>query len=256
MNIGIIGLGLIGGSMLKAIKKNTSNKCFAYNRTKAVLQKAKPYLDDELTENNMNDMDLIIVSLNPRLTVEYVKKNIKNIKKGCVVIDVCGVKRYIANELDVLLMEKDIHLAPCHPMAGKEVGGFDNSSANLFKGASFIITPTKITDIQTVKVVEDLALKIGFSKIVKATPEEHDRIIAYTSQLAHVVSNAYAKSPNIKKHQGFSAGSFQDLTRVARLDSNMWTELFSLNKDNILSELELVIKNLVKYKKALEEDDY
>ncbi|HHU42985.1 MAG: prephenate dehydrogenase [Bacillota bacterium] len=256
MNIGIAGLGLMGGSMLKAIKKSTSHRCFGYNRTHAVLKKAEKYLDGVLCQKTLKDMDLVIVCLNPQLTVDYILNNLDGFKKDAIIIDVCGVKRFVVEKLDERLYEKSLKFVPCHPMAGKEVGGYKNSSSALFKGASFIITPTQFTDIKAVELMEELARTIGFSKVVKASPEEHDSIIAYTSQLAHVVSNAYAKSPNISKHQGFSAGSFQDLTRVARLDSRMWAELLKLNKDNILAELELIIHHLEKYKKAMIENDF
>ena len=140
-------------------------------------------------------------------------------------------------------------------MAGKEVSGFENSSADLFKNASLIITLTQKTDLNAVEIIEKLSYSMGFKKIVKTTPENHDRIIAYTSQLAHIVSNAYIKSPAALNENGFSAGSFLDLTRVALLDEKLWTSLFMLNRENLISEIEILEKNISEYKKALINND-
>lgn len=251
MNIAIIGLGLIGGSILKATKKRTEHLCYGYNRTKTVLEQAKPYLDGYVDQSNMKDMDVVFICLTPCVAVDYVINNANHFKKGSIIVDICGVKEYVVNNLEKLLCEKGINFIGGHPMAGKEVSGFNNSSAELFNEASFIITPTSKSDKHAVEVLEQLILDMGFKRITKALPAEHDRIIAYTSQLAHIASNAYIKSPTLLKHKGFSAGSFQDLTRVARLDSKMWTELFLLNREPLLKELDILIDNLNSYKKAL-----
>jgi prephenate dehydrogenase len=255
MKIGIAGLGLIGGSILKSIKKHTSHECFGYNRTQKVLEEAEAYLDGVLDEITMSEMDVVFVCFTPRVTIDYVLRNLKNFKKGAIIADICGIKQYVVNSLELPLKEKGAHFVGCHPMAGKEVSGFANSSAELFSGASFIITPTETTDNSAINIINKLAVDMGFGSVVRATPHQHDEIIAYTSQLAHIVSNAYVKSPRLKDFRGFSAGSFQDLTRVARLDSNMWTELFLSNKEFLLSELKRLIIDLDKYRTALQNDD-
>lgn len=255
MKIGIAGLGLIGGSILKSIKKSTSHQCFGYNRTQKVLEDAKGYLDGTLDEKTLPEMDVVFVCFTPRVTIEYVLRNLKNFKKGAIIADICGIKEFVVDSLERKIKDQGGHFVGCHPMAGKEVSGFKNSSAELFLGASFIVTPTQNTDNSAVNRIKELAVNMGFGSVVCATPPRHDEIIAYTSQLAHIVSNAYVKSPNLSNHCGFSAGSFQDLTRVARLDAAMWTELFLMNKNPLIFELYRLITDLQKYKDALQNDD-
>lgn len=255
MKIGIIGLGLIGGSILKSIKKRTNHSCYAYNRTQAVLEKAQLFLDGILDEQNINKMDVVFVCLTPCIAIDWIINNASNLKKGCIIADICGIKEYIVNKLESFLNKRNIHFVGCHPMAGKEVSGFINSTEDLFQGASFIITPTLTSNKNAIDTIALLALDMGFATITKASPKEHDEVIAYTSQLAHIVSNAYTKSLMLNKHKGFSAGSFQDLTRVAKLDSKMWTELFLLNKEPLLNELDNLINNLNNYKQAIKDMD-
>lgn len=255
MKIGIAGLGLIGGSILKSIKKHTSHECFGYNRTQKVIEEAKSYLDGILDEKTMPEMDVIFACFTPNLTIDYVLKNLKNFRKGAIVADICGIKEFVVDSLEMRLKEHGAHFLGCHPMAGKEVGGFKNSAAELFSGASFIVTPTENTDAQALDTIKKLAIDMGFALVTTSSPKQHDEIIAYTSQLAHVVSNGYVKSPHLKDFCGFSAGSFQDLTRVARLDAAMWTELFLLNKRPLIAELDRLVKDLQQYRQALQNGD-
>lgn len=255
MKIGIVGMGLIGGSILKALKARTSHKCYAQNRTQSTLEKAKPYMDGILIDGNIADMDIVFVCLTPQPTIDYVLKNKNKFKKGSIVIDICGVKQHIIKNLEQDLLECGVFFIGGHPMAGKEVAGFDNSTKDLFDTASFILTPTERIPIALLEKVEQLVLEMGCEMVVKTDGKTHDDIIAYTSQLAHIVSNAYVKSPNLQRHSGFSAGSFQDLTRVARLDSKMWKDLFLINKKPLVIELDNIIKNLNIYKTALESED-
>lgn len=255
MKIAIVGLGLIGGSLLKAISKKTKYQCYGYNRTQTVLKQAQPYLHGHLQQENIKEMDIIFVCLTPCVAMDWIIDNQNNFKKGCIVADICGIKEYLVQNMEEVLQPKGVHFIGCHPMAGKEVGGFINSDENLFSGASYIITPTNETNKEAMQVIEELALEIGFGKVAKASPSEHDKIIAYTSQLAHIVSNAYVKSPSLQKLDGFTAGSFQDLTRVARLDSKMWTELFLLNKDNLLFEIDTIINSLKEYQTVIKDLD-
>ncbi len=255
MKIGIVGLGLIGGSILKAIKARTNHLCYGYNRSKNTLIQAQAFLDGVLDTITIQDMDVIFLCVAPTVAVNYLKDNIDYIKRGTIVIDVCGVKEYIIKSVEDLCLEKGINFIGGHPMAGKEVSGFDNSSAEMFDNANFIITPTKKSNQNAILIVEELLLSIGFANVIKATSQKHDKIIAYTSQLAHLVSNAYIKSPTLAYYRGFSGGSFEDLTRVARLDSKIWTELFLLNKENLLYELDILLSNLLAYKDALNDND-
>ena len=141
-------------------------------------------------------------------------------------------------------------------MAGREFSGFEYSLDDLFDNASFIMTPTENTPQEEINLIEDLARSIHFKKVVKTTPEEHDRIIAFTSQLAHVVSNAYIKSPTHRQQLGFSAGSFQDLTRVAKLNEDMWTPLFIMNKEPLCFEIDYIMARLAEYRDAIANEDH
>jgi prephenate dehydrogenase len=257
MNIGIVGLGLIGGSMARAIKENTEHKVYAYDISQSAMLAAKVMntIDGELVDDNIGNCDIIILSLYPQATVDYVKANASAIKKGAIIIDCCGTKRYVCNELVSFAKENGFTFIGGHPMAGTQFWGFEHSRASLFKGASMIIAAQGISDIKILETIKNFFISIGFTDITFTTPEEHDRIIAYTSQLAHVVSNAYVKSPTALEHKGFSAGSYKDMTRVAKLNVDMWTELFIENGDNLSNEIDLLVKNLQQYSKAIKNKD-
>lgn len=254
-NIGIVGLGLIGGSIAKAIKKNTSHNVYAYDKNPEVMKKALLIgaCDGEL--NDLSSLDMLIVALYPSATVEYVKEILPKLKKTCVVLDVDGVKGFICRELFPVAKAQGITFIGGHPMAGMEFSGFDYSKEALFNKASMILVPPVDVDISVLENVKKLFLSLGFTRIQISTPDEHDKMIALTSQLAHILSSAYVKSPSALNHKGFSAGSFQDMTRVAKLNENMWTELFFENKENLLIEIDGLIERLKEYKTALYQDD-
>lgn len=255
MNIGIVGLGLIGGSLAKAIKKNTENNVFGYDVDKETISKAFLFgaIDGEL--NSLSDLDMLIVALYPSLTVEYIEKHADEIPRGCIVTDVCGVKGKICEILFPLARKNGFCYIGGHPMAGVEFCGFDHSRDALFKNASMVLVPDKNEDITNVEKTAELFKSLGFTRIQYSTPEEHDKMIALTSQLAHVISSAYVKSPSALTHKGFSAGSFKDMTRVSRLNEKLWTELFFLNRDNLLSEVDILIDHLIEYRDALKQND-
>lgn len=255
MNITVVGLGLIGGSFCKAISRRTEHKCYGIDINNDVIQSAiaeKAIID---ATADVSQSDLTIVCLYPEATIEFILNNCNKFKKGSIIIDSCGIKRAITEKVSEKLSEQGVTFIGAHPMAGREFSGFDYSIPELFENASLILTPDEKTDEEKVSVVRNLAYQLSFKKVVVTTPEEHDRIISYTSQLAHIVSSAYIKSPTAQEQSGFSAGSFKDLTRVARLNENMWTSLFLLNKENLISEISLIIENLNDYKNALESDD-
>lgn len=254
MNIAVVGLGLIGGSFCKALKKNTFHRILGIDTNKDTIKKALECgaIDEEITPERLSEANLTIICLYPEAIVEFVKNNASNFKKGSIVIDSCGVKEYIVNECTPLLDEYGVIFVGTHPMAGREFSGFEYSTDNLFEGASFIITPTEETPQIAVDLLQTLAGSISFGKAVVSTPQKHDEVIAYTSQLAHVVSNAYVKSPAMLNYDGFSAGSFQDLTRVAKLNEYMWSELFMCNKDALLKEINCVLDSITEYRDAIE----
>lgn len=257
MRIGIVGLGLIGGSLAKALKYNTEHEVLGTDIDRGVLLKAKLLgaVDDELLPEQLPSCDLVITALYPQDTLDYITQHAQSFKKGAIVMDCCGVKRVICETLWQCAKENSFLFYGAHPMAGLHFSGFAYSDVHMFSNASMILLPPDNADINDLANLKHLFLSIGFTNIQISTPEEHDRIIAYTSQLAHVVSNAYVKSPQAQVHNGFSAGSYKDLTRVAKLNADMWTELFLDNVDNLTEELDGLIENLQQYSRALHEKD-
>lgn len=258
MNIAVIGLGLIGGSMCKCLKKHTFHHIMGLDMDKDTVKKAleQKAIDEEITTERLSEANLTIICLYPEAICEFVQKNADKFKNGSIVIDTCGVKEMIVDKCTPVLEKNDVLFVGTHPMAGREFSGFDYSTDNLFDNASFIITPSEKTPQIAIDLLSTLAGSIGFGKVVVSTPEKHDQVIAYTSQLAHIVSNAYVKSPSVLEFNGFSAGSFMDLTRVAKLNEDMWTSLFMCNKEALLNELNQIIKSISEYRDAITSDDY
>lgn len=257
MTVGVVGLGLIGGSIAKAIKYNTDNKVIGFDIDENVVLKARLLgaIDGEMTEQEISECDIIITGLYPEATKKYITDNAQKFKKGAIVLDTCGVKEYVCEDMYRVARENGFTFIGTHPMAGLHLSGFEHSKVTMFSNASMLLVPSADTGINELEIVRKLFSAIGFTNIKNTTPEEHDRIIAFTSQLAHVVSNAYVKSPSAKLHKGFSAGSYKDLTRVAKLNEVMWTELFLENRENLIFEIDTIIENLTEYSKALKEDN-
>lgn len=257
MKIAVVGLGLIGGSICKALKANTFYHIMGMDKNPEVTKKALETgaIDEIITNDKLSEANLTIVALYPVAIVDFIKENADKFRKGSIVMDICGVKGYIVNNCTPVLNEKGVIFIGTHPMAGTEHSGFDYSTADLFNGASFIITPTDDTPQIAIDLVSTLGACMNFGQVVIATPEQHDSNIAYTSQLAHIVSNAYVKSPSLFRADGFSAGSFLDLTRVAYLNEEMWSSLFMCNKDALLNEINCIINSLTEYRDAMENND-
>lgn len=252
-NIAIVGLGLIGGSLAKAISKYTNYHVMAKNRTCATLLQAiaDGAVHEELTDDNIGKADMVILGLYPEEAVEYVETVGDKLKKGALLIDVSGIKRYICKEMPPIAEKHGFVFVGTHPMAGKEKGGYFNSEADLFKGASFIITPTDDSTSEEVEWLVKFAEQTGFGMHVVCSPDEHDKMIAFTSQLPHVLANAYVQSPQCMNHKGFSAGSYRDVSRVARLNEHLWAELFLQNSDALTDELDLLIENITEIRDAV-----
>lgn len=257
MKIAVVGLGLIGGSLCKTLKEKCSYTLWGLDADSDVCKKAleEKCVDEIIEKEKLSEADITFVCLHPETTVKFIKKNAQLFKKDAIVCDVCGVKGYITEKCEGILKKNNIYYVGTHPMAGREFSGFDYSQDSLFDGADFIITKTENTDKASAKKIAALAKEMGFGEVVYSTPEEHDRIIAYTSQLAHIVSSAYIKSPTLEKQQGFSAGSFLDMTRVAKLNEKMWTSLFLMNRKAIKFELDMLIAHLKEFRSAIKYED-
>ena len=258
MNIGIVGLGLIGGSLAKSAKKNTKYKAFGYDIDKTVVNSAisEKSIDGELTEKSLSTCDYVFIPLYPEAVVDYVEKNAKNFKENAVVIDCAGVKRSVGDACFRIAEENNFSFVGGHPMAGTQFSGFENSKDTMFYNAPFVLTPKENEDILTLANAREVIMALGFGRVSVMTAKKHDKLIAFTSQLAHIVSNAYVKSPSALERKGISAGSYKDLTRVAYLNENMWTELFLENKDNLIFELDYIISELQKYSDAMKNNDF
>lgn len=256
MNIVVVGMGIIGGSYAKAIKKYTKNKVIGINRSEAPLKKAIECdaIDEIGTAESLSSADMVILCVYPMAAVEFIEKNGKYIKSGAIVTDTSGIKSEICPKMVELSKKYGFTFVGTHPMAGKEKNGFDVSEAELFNNASFICVPCE-ADEQSVAVVEALALEIGFGCIRRTTAQEHDKMIAFTSQLPHVLACAYVLSPCCLNHKGFSAGSYRDVSRVANINAQLWTELFLENKEPLSRELDILIDNITKIKNAIVNED-
>lgn len=257
MQIGIVGLGLIGGSLAKAAKERTTHTVLGFDRDKAVLQAAlqSGAIDGVLEPNRLKDCRIVLVALYPQAAIDYILAHRADFSSHTIVTDCCGVKEVVCVPCEAAAKEAGFIFLGGHPMAGIERSGFAFSKGDLFHGASMVLTPPAGTDPAAVEEVSALCMQLGFGGIRLSTPKEHDRMIALTSQLAHVLSSAYVKSPAALSHAGFSAGSFKDMTRVARLNEDMWTELFFDNKPALLEEIEGLIDRLEAYAQALCQDD-
>lgn len=257
MNIAVVGLGLIGGSFCKTLKKHTFHRIMGIDRDPETIRKALECgaIDEEIPPERLSEANLVIICLYPKAIVEFVEQNACFFKKGGIVTDSCGVKEYVVSKCTSILDKEGVIFVGTHPMAGREFSGFDYATDDLFEGASYIITPSDDTPQIAVDLLQTLAGSLGFGKAVVSTPKRHDEIIAYTSQLAHVVSNAYVKSPTMLNFDGFSAGSFQDLTRVAKLNEYMWSELFMCNREALLTEINCILDRITEYRDAIREND-
>ncbi len=257
MTVGIIGLGIIGGSMAAAIKKHTGHRVLGRDILPEALETDMllGYVDGELTDEGLQDCDIVIPALYPHLTVEVLRQAAPFISKSAVVIDCAGIKRDICREGRGLADRYGWTFIGGHPMAGREVWGYKAAGPGLFSGASMILTPDGDVDIGVLSRVRDFFLEAGFGTVTVRTPEDHDRIIAYTSQLAHVLSASYVMSPTASYKRQLSAGSFRDMTRVAVINGGMWSDIFIENKDFLIPEIDRLIGNLKGYRDAIEAED-
>ena len=256
MTVGIVGLGLIGGSFAKAYHA-AGHTVLAFDTDRSTYDFAvlSGTVNGPLTDETLSTCDLILMAVIPSAAVGYLKQHAAHIGPKPVVIDCCGTKRVVCTACFPLAKQFGFTYLGGHPMAGTHNSGFKYATATMFHNAPMVLVPANHNDIELLSRVKELLAPAGFSRFSVTTAEQHDEMIAFTSQLAHVASNAYIKSPTAKKHKGFSAGSYKDMTRVAWLAPHMWAELFMENKEFLLKEIDCYIEHLSEYKTAMENDD-
>ncbi len=256
MNVGIVGLGLIGGSVAKAYAAE-NHTVYALDTNETILEFSilSGVVKEALTDKTLPFCDLIILCIYPETTVAYLKEAAPFIAKEALVLDCCGTKAQVCEQCFAIAKDYGFTFVGGHPMAGSHNAGFKYSRADLFVGAPMVMVPPVFDDMALLEKVKRALSPLRFGSFSVTSGEKHDQMIAFTSQMAHIVSNAYVKSPSAKQHKGFSAGSYKDLTRVAWLNADMWTELFLHNRDHLLQEMEIFIENISAYRDALRERD-
>ena len=259
MKITVVGLGVIGGSFTMALKKAGYNEVYGIDTNKESLEKAKRQglIKDGFIsgEEVLKDADFVVISLYPSLIKKFILDNEKNFKDGAVITDTTGIKKLFIEDV-INILPHNIDFIFGHPMAGREKKGIDFASAEVFNGANYIITPVKRNKAENLDLVEDLIYKLGFKRVRRITPEHHDEMIGYTSQLPHALAVALVNSDIEGRETGsFIGDSYRDLTRVANINEDLWIELFLGNKENILKSIEGFETELDKIKYAIKIDD-
>lgn len=256
MNVGILGLGLIGGSLARAYKLAGHRVlCCDTNQTMLSFAMVAGVVDEALTMDNIPQCDLVLLAIYPGGCINWMEENAALIRSDTVVMDCCGIKREVCDSCFPMANKYGFTFIGGHPMAGNQFSGFKYSRADLFVGAPMVLVPHRFDDMELLDRAKTLLAPCGFGSFSVTTAADHDRMIAFTSQMPHIISNAFIQSPTALEHKGFSAGSYKDLTRVAWLNAPMWAELFMENKDNVLFELDALISMLTQYRSALANDD-
>lgn len=258
MTVGIVGLGLIGGSLAKAYKRDPSVTVLGWNRSPSVLEFAQldGAINGVLTADRLADCELVLIALYPQAAMDYMTAHADDFSKTGIVMDCAGVKRQICDFAFPLAAAHGFTYVGGHPMAGTQFSGYKYSKATLYDRAPMVIVPPVFDDPDFLQRVKELLKPAGFGHISVTTAAEHDEMIAFTSQMCHVVSNGYIKSPTARRHRGFSAGSYKDLTRVAWLNADMWSELILDNRDNMLAEMDSFIDSMTAYRQAIAANDF
>jgi prephenate dehydrogenase len=256
MTVGILGLGLIGGSLARAYKLAGHRVlCCDTNQTMLSFAMVAGVVDEALTMDNIPQCDLVLLAIYPGGCINWMEENAALIRSDTVVMDCCGIKREVCDSCFPMANKYGFTFIGGHPMAGNQFSGFKYSRADLFVGAPMVLVPHRFDDMELLDRAKTLLAPCGFGSFSVTTAADHDRMIAFTSQMPHIISNAFIQSPTALEHKGFSAGSYKDLTRVAWLNAPMWAELFMENKDNVLFELDALISILAQYRSALANDD-
>ena len=256
MRVGILGLGLIGGSLARAYAK-AGHRVFAQDQDASILEFAQlaGAVEAPLNQETIPQCDLILLAIYTGGCITWLEENAGKISPEALVMDCCGVKKEICDFAFPVAEKYGFTFIGGHPMAGSHQSGFKYSRSNLFQGAPMVLVPPRFDDARLLERAVEALAPCHFGKFSVTTGEKHDEMIAFTSQMPHIVSNAYIKSPTAAAHKGFSAGSYKDLTRVAWLNPGMWAELFLANKENILKELDVYIHSLCQYRDAIVRED-
>lgn len=256
MTVGILGLGLIGGSLARAYALEGHRVlCCDRNEQMVSFAMLAGAVDAPLTPDNLPECDLILLAIYPEGSAAWLETNAPFVRKGALVMDCCGVKTEICRRCFPVAQQWGFTFMGGHPMAGTQFSGFKYSRADLFEGAPMVLVPDRYDDPELLEWAKKALAPCHFGSFSVTTAEDHDRMIAFTSQMPHIISNAFIKSPTALEHRGFSAGSYRDLTRVAWLNAPMWAELFLDNRDHVLNELDVLIEQLTKYRNAISQED-
>ena len=256
MTVGILGLGLIGGSLARAYKL-AGHKVLCCDTDQDMLSFAMVagVVDEKMTDDNISECDLILLAIYPDGCIQWMQQHASHIRKHTIVMDCCGTKREVCNHCFPIAQEYGFTFIGAHPMAGNQFSGFKYCRADLFIGAPMVLVPHRFDDMELLEQAKTMLAPCGFGRFSVTTAADHDRMIAFTSQMPHIISNAFIQSPTAQEHKGFSAGSYKDLTRVAWLNAGMWAELMMENKENTLYELDILIAKLYQYRAAIAQDD-
>ena len=256
MTVGILGLGLIGGSLARAYKL-AGHKVLCCDTDQDMLSFAivAGVVDEKMTDDNISECDLILLAIYPDGCIQWMQRHASHIRNHAIVMDCCGTKREVCNHCFPIAQEYGFTFIGAHPMAGNQFSGFKYSRADLFIGAPMVLVPHRFDDMELLEQAKTMLAPCGFGRFSVTTAADHDRMIAFTSQMPHIISNAFIQSPTAQEHKGFSAGSYKDLTRVAWLNAGMWAELIMENKENTLYELDILIAKLYQYRAAIAQDD-
>jgi len=258
MKIVVAGLGLIGGSMAKALKKYTDHEIYGYNRNIEICNLAlkEKAIDANASDEIITECDILMPVMYPQATIDFLKEKMPLMKKDALIVDLVGVKQKIIEEIEPLALKFNLHFVGGHPMAGLAKAGYERSFPELYQNANMILVPTKASNDDDINFLSDLFTIVGFKNIKICDASTHDKMIAHTSQLAHIVSNSYVKSPASLDYQGYTGGSYQDMTRISCLNEEVWQELFIFNKEMLVPEIEALISRMNVLKDAIEKEEY
>ena len=254
----IVGLGLLGGSYARVLKRfgfhistiTKEQSSIDYALGKGIIDEGSTELDEKM----IGDADLVIFALYPHIFVEWIEKNQSLLKSGAIITDVTGVKRSVVYKIQGILRD-DVEFIAAHPMAGREVSGVENSTDKMFAGANYIVTPTDKNTPEAINTCLELGRLLGFSNVTTLSPEEHDEMIGFLSQLTHCIAITLMTCNDRENMEKFTGDSFRDLTRIARINDLMWSELFVANKDALLNQMDMFIDKFKELKTMLETED-